>query len=132
MPSSSLGPSTAGNFEFGVSPKTSTKAAAVPRAGPKSGSSSPFYKSKEWQAVRARVLRRDGYRCVVCQADLRPKGMSRVDHILSIRSRPELALVMTNLRSLCPSCDNSRHAGRGTGADDRPMLANDGLPDSWR
>jgi 5-methylcytosine-specific restriction endonuclease McrA len=66
----------------------------------------PFYQSKPWRELRRQALKRDRYRCVMCGADLRKLGSSRVDHILSRKRRPDLALVLGNLRSLCAPCDN--------------------------
>lgn len=65
-----------------------------------------FYQSPEWRALRKLALKRDHYRCVLCGASLLKLGRSRVDHILPRRARPDLALVLANLRSLCSLCDN--------------------------
>lgn len=73
----------------------------------------PFYLTPEWKADRLAVLRRDNYTCVMCGADVRGKGKSRVDHIKPRRTHPHLARDHSNLRTLCSTCDNQRHAGRG-------------------
>ncbi|MFD2234812.1 HNH endonuclease [Phaeospirillum tilakii] len=79
----------------------------------------PFYRSRAWVALRAQALKRDGYRCVVCGSDVRAKGQSRVDHILPRRQRPDLALALSNLRTLCSICDNQSHREKRTGAQGR-------------
>jgi len=96
------------------------------------GSSNPFYSSPEWRALRRKVLARDGYACVLCGTSVRGVGQSRVDHTLSIRERPDLALELTNCRTLCPPCDNRRHSSKGRGGLERPAIGLDGLPDGWR
>lgn len=81
-----------------------------------SGNPDPFYNTPQWRALRKQALIRDCYRCVVCQRDVHHKGQSRVDHIVSRRQRPDLSLVLSNVRTLCPSCDNKRHAEKGGSA----------------
>ena len=59
-----------------------------------------------WKRVRARFIRRNPL-CAECQ------GLAEeVHHIVSIRERPDLRLVESNLQSLCKSC-HSRVTGRG-------------------
>ena len=59
----------------------------------------PYYLSKEWRALRKRVLERDGYRCVVCR-----EHAAIVDHIL--RRKDGGKDEPGNLRSLCRAHDN--------------------------
>lgn len=72
-----------------------------------------FYKSKEWHRIRNKTLIRDNFRCVWCDNDVRLRGRSRVDHIKPLKTHPELSLDLTNLRTLCSSCDNKRHREKG-------------------
>jgi len=58
-------------------------------------------------------LRRDGYRCTICNVDISGRGQARVDHIKPRRTHPHLALTLSNLRSLCPTHDNQGHRERG-------------------
>ena len=53
-----------------------------------------------WAALRLEALRRDDWKCVQCDA----RGRLEVDHILPVRSHPDLAYELRNLQSLCPSC----------------------------
>lgn len=68
-----------------------------------------FYQSAAWKAKRMQALQRDGYRCVHCGTSIAGFKKSRVDHIIEVKARPDLALVLSNLRCLCAACDNRRH-----------------------
>ena len=94
-----------------------------------------FYDSPEWKALRRLALIRDGYRCTICRCSVHGKGKARVDHIHSIHDRPDLALVLSNLRVLCASCDNQSHREKGSksavGRKERFIIRGctaDGLP----
>jgi hypothetical protein len=75
----------------------------------------PFYGTGQWKALRRQALIRDGYRCVVCHRSVRAFGASRVDHILERSLRPDLALSLCNVRTLCVDCDAIRHRAKGGG-----------------
>lgn len=75
--------------------------------------SHPFYSTPAWRKLRARVVRRDHYRCIVCKASVATPGSSRVDHIKPRKTHPHLELVESNCRTLCAACDNRRHAEKG-------------------
>jgi hypothetical protein len=72
-----------------------------------------FYHSPAWRKLRRQALIRDGYRCVICRRDISGKGMARVDHIKPLRTDPDLALSLANLRSLCANHDNQSHREKG-------------------
>jgi 5-methylcytosine-specific restriction endonuclease McrA len=93
-----------------------------------------FYLSKPWFKVRAKVLKRDGYKCVLCGESVFGKGMARVDHIKARREHPELSLAMENLRSLCVKCDQMQSIARGQRFGFAPKLEIDdnGYPEDWR
>lgn len=78
-----------------------------PSYNSQSGNQDSFYSSAEWLAVRRRVLKRDGYCCVRCGASVQGKGLARVDHIVGFKVDRRLALVLSNLRTLCVPCDNA-------------------------
>jgi 5-methylcytosine-specific restriction endonuclease McrA len=86
-----------------------------------------IYYTKQWLIMRRRILKRDGYRCVVCGTSLAGKKKSRVDHIVPVKDCPALAFEPTNLRSLCPSCDNKRHHEK-TKAVPRKQVNLQGVP----
>ena len=76
----------------------------------------PFYGTEDWKRTRKAVLVRDRYTCVVCGTYLfMQKHRLRVDHVIERRERPDLALVMDNLRTLCVGCDAIRHRLKGGG-----------------
>ncbi len=60
------------------------------------GPSDRVQRTKRWQAIRLRVLRRDNWQCVQCGA----RGRVEVDHILPVRDRPDLAFEESNLQVL--------------------------------
>lgn len=69
-----------------------------------------FYSSPEWKAARVKALARDRYCCTHCGVSVKGFKKSRVDHIITVKARPDLALTLSNLRTLCAVCDNRRHA----------------------
>ena len=68
--------------------------------------SDPYYRSREWRALRAAILRRDGYRCAVPGC---PNRASVADHIKPRRDGG--ADAPHNLRSLCEHHHNQRAHG---------------------
>ena len=62
-----------------------------------------------WQAVRKKVLVRDGYRCQLRYADICVGRASQVDHIV----QPEAGggSDLANLRAVCVRC-HARRTGR--------------------
>jgi 5-methylcytosine-specific restriction enzyme A len=77
-----------------------------------------FYKSKEWASVRAEALARDNFECQSCKENGRVKTKNAqsnkhkqldVDHVLEIEERPDLALDLDNLKTLCIKCHNDKH-----------------------
>ena len=81
--------------------------------------SDPFYRTKEWKALRRVALDRDGGMCCDCMEKFKaglikkPRRADMVHHIKSREDYPELALVLSNLRSLCDTCHNRRHPEKG-------------------
>ena len=57
-------------------------------------------RTRRWQTLRMAVLERDDWACVQCGAQRRLE----VDHILSVRSRPDLAYSPANCQVLSGSC----------------------------
>lgn len=78
-----------------------------------------FYQSSTWKNLRLQALKRDHFRCVICGVYVGGKGDGRVDHIKTRRDRPDLALDLANLRSLCALHDNQAHREKGGGGGAR-------------
>ena len=89
------------------------------------------YQSTEWDKLRRKVLRRDGYSCQfcgkLCLGKKRNGESPIVDHIMPVKEYPHLAFNEDNLRVLCRSCDNKRHSEKGRGYDITPAGL-DGFP----
>jgi 5-methylcytosine-specific restriction endonuclease McrA len=62
--------------------------------------------SRDWRAMRKQILARDGYTCTYCG-----QPADTVDHVLSVKAHPDLALSPDNLTSACKRC-NSRKGSR--------------------
>ena len=61
---------------------------------------STFHQSPAWKALRLAARRRDGWRCVVCGS----RHRLEVDHVQPVERRPDLALALDNLKTLCRDC----------------------------
>jgi 5-methylcytosine-specific restriction protein A len=66
-----------------------------------------FYQSTAWKRLRA-VKRAQDPLCEMCKAEGRVTPVEQVDHIERVVDRPDLALVLENLRSLCFSHHSRR------------------------
>lgn len=71
--------------------------------------STSFYKSKDWERIRASILIRDKYRCKACEAGGRMVNAECVHHIFPYQFYPEYAKERWNLISLCNICHNEMH-----------------------
>ena len=72
-----------------------------------------FYVSPQWRKKRELILRRDGYRCQECRRYGRITQANTVHHIKHLEDRPDLALVSSNLVSLCRACHAKAHPEKG-------------------
>ena len=88
------------------------------------------YKSPRWFQLRQYALRRDQFVCVICNVSVRGKGKARIDHIIPVKENIELAFELSNLRTLCPSCDNKRHSEKRSGKEYQ-RISIDGFADGW-
>lgn len=75
----------------------------------RSGSTSPFYNTKEWGKLRKKKLEAEHYECERCRAKGRYKRGSTVHHKQYLRKHPELALNFDNLEVLCEACHYEEH-----------------------
>ena len=76
----------------------------------------PFYGTPAWKRTRAAVIERDRYRCTAPDCGTPNRGSGGrliVDH--AVERRKGGTDHPSNLRTLCPSCDNRRHGRRGGG-----------------
>ena len=71
------------------------------------------YKSKRWRALRAGILRRDGYLCRECRRDGKTVQADTVHHVYPVECYPQMAWERWNLISLCTPCHNAMHARTG-------------------
>ncbi|OMF70501.1 HNH endonuclease [Paenibacillus glucanolyticus] len=65
-----------------------------------------FYRSSNWLKLRQEVLKRDHFECIECAkkegtVTTTEDATLEVDHIEEIKTRPDLALDIDNLRTLC-------------------------------
>lgn len=81
--------------------------------------SDPFYHRVAWKRVRALAMQRDHGMCQDCMDrfragyGIRPHRAQMVHHIIPLEERPDLALNLDNLRSLCFECHNREHPEKG-------------------
>lgn len=85
----------------------------------------PFYYSKPWKHARLRALDRDHGMCVRCmarfyQGGAKPRRAEMVHHIIPREERPDLALDLSNLESLCSICHNKEHPEKGMKGGGKP------------
>ena len=68
--------------------------------------SNSFYTSKEWRALRVRVLEKYKCSCMMCVQSPKVHGIViHVDHIKPRSKRPDLSLDFNNLQLLCEACN---------------------------
>jgi len=68
----------------------------------------PFFSTQEWKTIRYKVLVRDKATCQCCGRAAKDGFVMNVDHIKPRRKYPELALDMSNLQTLCSSCNQGK------------------------
>jgi 5-methylcytosine-specific restriction endonuclease McrA len=88
----------------------------------------PFYTSKPWFAVRAKVIARDRNRpCELCGKPILAGQKVHVDHRIPRATRPDLALNPLNLRAVHHGCHSSHTHTKAT------AIGIDGFPTdgSW-
>ena len=80
-----------------------------------------FYRSKHWELLRQEALKRDNWECQACKREgkvfvdsVKEEGKKKevrlnVHHIEEIEHRPDLALVLSNLETICIDHHNRLH-----------------------
>ena len=85
----------------------------------------PFYATAAWHRVRAAAINRDGGMCQACMRKFRdgiiqrPRRAEMVHHKIPVKERPELALDLDNLVSLCNRCHAEEHPEKYRGESER-------------
>ena len=74
----------------------------------------PFYKTKPWQRMREKILRRDGYECQISKRYGRHVPADTVNHIFPLLDYPQYRLEPWNLISVSGTEHDKLH-DRGTG-----------------
>lgn len=72
-----------------------------------------FYETAKWKRKRLSILKRDGFQCRECKRFGKIREATEVHHIKHYDEFPELALVDSNLVSLCKGCHNAQHKEKG-------------------
>lgn len=79
-----------------------------------------FYLSRIWRRFRELALVRDNFECLWCKAEGRVTTVQEmvleVDHIEELQDRPDLALDLNNLQTLCRHHHNVKHNRVFTGS----------------
>ena len=76
------------------------------------GNDNPFYNKKKWKMLRAYYINKYPL-CEVCKRFGKVIEAKVVDHIKRVKTNPELALVESNLQSLCHKCHNIKSGSEG-------------------
>ncbi|NEY20511.1 HNH endonuclease [Bacillus ginsengihumi] len=72
----------------------------------------PFYKWSGWRKKRQEALERDNYECQECKREGKYSRAQNVHHLKEVKDRPDLALTLDNLESVCIQCHNKIHDKR--------------------
>ena len=87
------------------------------------------YKTEAWKRLRYEVLTEQKSTCQLCGATPLDGVRMNLDHIYPLNSHPHLALVKSNLRVLCSSCNWGKG---GRNPDDYEGTADaDNVTDEW-
>lgn len=71
-----------------------------------------FYNSRPWRNLRLKALERDHHECQMCKKNPNVNKIvfaNTVHHIQEIKDRPDLAMDLDNLVSLCRNCHEEIH-----------------------
>ncbi len=67
-----------------------------------------FYNSYEWRTLRYRALKLNDGCCELCGRSKKDGVVLNVDHIESVKERPDLRLKLSNLQVLCGACNHGK------------------------
>ncbi|MCU5330637.1 HNH endonuclease signature motif containing protein [Bacillus wiedmannii] len=82
-----------------------------------------FYNSTAWKNCRQLVLGRDNYLCQECLKEGVLTTADMVHHIEHFKDKPDKALVLENLISLCNACHNKEHPEKSGGEKKKETLS---------
>ena len=91
--------------------------------------SEPFYHTAAWKRARRARLMMDNGMCTQCMEEfwrgerMKPLRATMVHHVLPLTERPDLALDLENMRSLCDMHHNREHPEKGGRGRARPGKA---------
>lgn len=71
-----------------------------------------FYQWKPWRELRLVALERDNHECQVCKRKGKYSKGRNVHHLIEVKERPDLALTLSNLETVCIQCHNIIHDKR--------------------
>lgn len=93
-----------------------------------------FYKTPEWQKIKAEVLKEQHYECQICKRKGKYKRADTVHHCKFVRLFPQLALSKTyiddkgiervNLIAICKTCHNKAHPEK-LNKNNKPKFTNE-------
>ncbi len=86
----------------------------LPRAWQRFVRSKRFARSRPWSRLRYDFLRDQDGRCRCCGQGASDGARLNVDHILSRKTHPQLALAYANLQLLCSTCNQGKGNRDGT------------------
>lgn len=87
-----------------------------------------FYKSRKWKRIRKKILRRDNYECQLCKLDGTVTKGNTVHHIKHLGAFPDLALIESNLVTVCKNCHNKLHPEK---MKIKPVKTDPITPERW-
>ena len=76
------------------------------------GREDKFYNSRPWRKLRLKALERDHNECQLCKKNPEVNKIvlaNTVHHIKEVKDRPDLAMDLDNLVSLCRNCHEEIH-----------------------
>lgn len=76
------------------------------------GREDKFYNSRPWRNLRLKALERDHHECQMCKKNSKVNKIvfaNTVHHIKEVKDRPDLAMDLDNLISLCRKCHEEIH-----------------------
>tara|TARA_Y100001937_G_C7068304_1_gene307137 strand:- start:22 stop:363 length:342 start_codon:yes stop_codon:yes gene_type:complete len=76
------------------------------------GNDNPFYNTTKWRTLRKYYITKQPL-CEVCQRFGKIIEGKVVDHIKRVKTNPELALIESNLQTLCNRCHNIKSGSEG-------------------